>query len=227
MVNMFILYHDFLRNLGGVGSHVTVRLVTKKHNEVIEENDVLREESNSKSINCYKLFSNYLYGYAEQFSLGPDGRVSLYKLDMDMFSCIGRYSDNEVYKSKPSRLYPKNQGCIAKAWETGSCQNTNAPDPEADFTAWKMHNVQNFNISDEQLDKIRMHSRAFYGIRLQNTDHNAVAVLIFESLKQNGLQLSKIQKHFHKNNEIRNIVNLIESLESHMPSLEEARSEGF
>jgi hypothetical protein len=211
---------------GGLGSQAVVRLVTRKHKDVVDENDQLKEESNSKSINCYKLFSNYLYSYAKRFDLGSDERVSLYKLDMDMFSCIGRYSENEVYKSKPSRLYPKDQGCIAKAWETGSFQDANIPDPQVDLNAWKAYNIEKFNFTDEQLDNIRMRSRAFYGIRLQNAQNVTVAVLVFESLKANGLHFGRIQRFF-KNHEVRNIVNLIESLENHMPSLEEARSEGF
>jgi len=117
LITLFVLT-VFCAIWGGLGSQVTVRLVNRKHREVVAENDQLKEETNSKSINCYKVFSNYLYSYAQRFELGPNERVSLYKLDMDMFTCIGRYSENELFKSKPSRLYPKDQGCIAKAWET-------------------------------------------------------------------------------------------------------------
>lgn len=211
---------------GGLGSQVTVRLVDRKHKEVIAENDQLKEESDSKSINCYKVFSNYLYSYAQRFELGPEERVSLYKLDMEMFTCIGRYSENELFKSKPSRLYPKDQGCIAKAWETGRFQDTSAPDPEEDLSGWKQYNIENFNFTEDQINQIRMRSRAFHGLRLQNGQNITVAVLVFESLKVNGLPFGKIQRFF-KDHEIKNLVNLVESLENHMPSLEDARSEGF
>ncbi len=211
---------------GGVGSQATVRLVTRKHRDVIAENDQLKEESNSKSIDCYKVFSNYLYSYVQRFELGAEERISLYKIDMDMFSCVGRYSENELFKSKPSRLYPKDQGCIAKAWETGKFQDTNAPDPEMDLNAWKQYNMEKFNFTEEQINQIRMRSVAFYGLRLQNAQNATVAVLIFESLKANGLPFGKIQRFF-KNHEVTNLVNLVESLEHHMPSLEDARSEGF
>jgi hypothetical protein len=145
---------------------------------------------------------------------------------MNMFSCVGRYSENELFKSKPSRLYPKDQGCIAKAWETGKFQDTSAPDPEADLAAWKQHNIENFNFTEEQIEKIRMRSRAFYGLRLKNAQNATVAVLVFESLKVNGLPFGKIER-FLKDHEIRNLVHLVESLEHHIPSLEDARSEGF
>lgn len=211
---------------GGVGSQATVSLVNRKHRKVLDENEQLKEESNSKSINCYKLFTNYLYSYFQRFALGPNERVSLYKLDMDMFSCIGRYSDNEIFKSKPSRLYPKNQGCIAEAWKIGSFQDANAPDSITDLDGWKQYNIDKFNFDIDQLELIRMKSRAFYGIRLQNSQNITIAVLVFESLETNGLPFGKIQR-FVKDHEIRTIVNLIESLENHIPSLEDARAEGF
>lgn len=211
---------------GGLGSQITVRLVTKKHRIVVLENDQLKEETNSKSINCYQIFSNYLYSYSQRFELGPEERVSLYKLDMEMFTCIGRYSENELFKSKPSRLYPRDQGCIARAWETGKIEDASAPDPEQDLDGWKQHNVNKFNFTEQQINKIRMRSRAFYGIRLQNSQNITVAVLIFESLKVNGLPFGKIQR-FIKDHEIKNLVNLVESLEHHMPNLEDAKSEGF
>lgn len=211
---------------GGLGSQVTVQLVKRKHREVIAENDQLKEETNSKSINCYKVFSNYLYSYAQRFNLGPQERVSLYRLDMEMFTCIGRYSENELFKSKPSRLYPKDQGCIAKAWETGRFEDTGAPDPEVNLSGWKTYNIEKFNFTEDQISKIRMRSRGFYGLRLQNGQNATVAVLVFESLSVNGLSIGKIQRFF-KDHEVKNIVNLVESLEHHMPSLEDARSEGF
>ncbi len=211
---------------GGLGSQLTVSLVTKKYKNVLDENDQLRDEANSKNIDCYKLFSNYLYSYFKRFSLSCDERVSLYKLDMDMFSCIGRYSDNEVYKSKPNRFYPKNQGCIEKAWEIGSVQDTDAPDPIENLENWKLYHINKYNFTRDQIDRIRMRSRAFYGIGLKDAQNVTVAVLLFESLKVNGIPFSKIEKYF-KTHERNNIVNLIESLRNHIPSLEEARSEGF
>jgi hypothetical protein len=211
---------------GGVGSQATVSLVNRKHKEVLEENEQLKDESDSKSINCYKLFTNYLYCYFRRFDLGPNERVSLYKLDMEMFSCIGRYSDNELFKFKPNRLYPRTQGCIAKAWEIGKCEDANAPDPITDLAGWKQYNIDKYNFDINQLERIRMKCRAYYGIRLQNAQNITVAVLLFESLNNNGLPFGKIQRFFEAN-EMRNIVNLIESVENHIPKLQDARAEGF
>jgi len=211
---------------GGIGSNVTVSLVKKKHKEVVEDNELLKQDRDSKSINCYRLFSKYLYGYYKRFGLTNNERVSLYKLDMDVFSCIGRHSDNELFKAKPNRLYPKDEGCIAKAWELGKIQNADAPDPKENMDAWVSYNVEKFNFTGDVLKKIKMKSRSFYGFRLRNMQNDTIAVLMFESLNPHGIKFEKLNRFFN-DHEKGNITHLVESLENHIPSLELARSEGF
>jgi hypothetical protein len=211
---------------GGVGSNVTVSLIKKKHKEVVDDYELLKQDRDSKSINCYRLFSNYLYGYYERFELTSNERVSLYKLDMDRFSCIGRHSDNEIFKAKPSRLYPNNEGCIAKAWQIGKVQDASAPNPEDGLESWVSYNIDKFNFSEDVLMNIKMKSRSFYGFRLRNTQNETIAVLMFESLDPDGLKFGKFDRFFNEH-EKKNITHLVKSLEKHIPSLEMARQEGF
>ena len=211
---------------GGVGSNVTVWLIKKKHKEVVDDYELLKQDRDSKSINCYRLFSNYLYGYYERFELTSNERVSLYKLDMDRFSCIGRHSDIEIFKAKPSRLYPNNEGCIAKAWQVGKVQDANAPNPEDSLETWVSYNTDKFNFSEDVLMNIKMKSRSFYGFRLRNTQNETIAVLMFESLDPDGLKFGKFDRFFNEH-EKKNITHLVKSLEKHIPSLEMARQEGF
>jgi hypothetical protein len=211
---------------GGVGSNVTVSLIKKKHKEVVDDYELLKQDRDSKSINCYRVFSNYLYGYYERFELTSNERVSLYKLDMDRFSCIGRHSDNEIFKAKPSRLYPNNEGCIAKAWQIGKVQDASAPNPKDGLESWVSYNIDKFNFSEEILMNIKMKSRSFYGFRLRNTQNETIAVLMFESLDPDGLKFGKFDRFFNEH-EKKNITHLVKSLEKHIPSLEMARQEGF
>ncbi len=211
---------------GGVGGNITVWLIKKKHKEVVDDYELLKQDSDSKSINCYKLFSNYLYSYYERFGLTTNERVSLYKLDMDRFSCIGRHSDNEIFKAKPSRLYPNNEGCIATAWQVGKVQDAAAPDPEYSLENWVNYNVNKFNFSENVLMNIKMKSRSFYGFRLRNTQNETIAVLMFESIDSDGLKFGKLDRFFNEH-EKKNITHLVKSLEKHIPSLEMARQEGF
>jgi hypothetical protein len=211
---------------GGVGSHVTLALIKKKFKALFGLNETLKQESESKSINCYRLFSNWLYSYSTHLRLTTGERVSLYKLDMNMFSCIGRYSENEIFNSKPTRLYPREQGGLSRAWEVGVFENTEFPDPEENLQAWTSYNMENYNFTKEELLNIRMKSRAFYGVRLKNYHNTTVAVILFESLKPNGLSFGKL-KRLLNDQEKMNLTALIESLKEHIPTLEAAREEGF
>jgi len=211
---------------GGLGSHVTSALIKKKCTELFNSYEVLRQESESKSINCYRLFSNWLYSYSDHVGLTTDERVSLYKLDMNMFSCIGRYSENEIFNSKPTRFYPRDQGGISRAWEIGILEDAAAPDPIENMQAWINYNVEKYNFTEEDLSNIRMKSRAFYGVRLKNSHNVTIAVILFESLKPNGLQFGKL-KRLLNDQEKTNLTSLIESLNEHIPTLESAREEGF
>jgi hypothetical protein len=211
---------------GGLGSHATLALMKLKCKELYESYFALKQESESKSINCYRLFSNWLYSYSNHLNLTVNERVSLYKLDMNLFSCIGRYSENEIFNSKPSRFYPREQGGISRAWEVGVFEDTDAPDPEQDLQKWIEYNVENYNFTEEELLKIRMKSRAFYGVRLKNSKNETTAVILFESLNSNGLQLGKL-KRLLNDQEKTNLTALIESLNEHIPTLESAREEGF
>jgi len=223
---LILLLSIFFAVWGGVGSHTMVNLLKKKYRRVLRESEALKAENESKNIDSYKFFSNYLYGYYKRLGLGVDERVSLYRLDMEMFSCVGRYSDNEYFKSKPNRLYPKNEGCIAMAWEKGIVQDADAPDPGLSIEDWKAYNVEKFNFSPETVDRIKMCSRAFLGVRLKNTQKETVGVLMFESTKNDGIPFGKVRRFF-SDHETRNVAHLIDSLDGHIPSLEAANAEGF
>ena len=210
----------------GLGNHVALTLMRRRCGELYKSYSALKQESESKSINCYWLFSNWLYSYSNHLGLTVNERVSLYKLDMNLFSCIARYSENEAFNSKPSRFYPREQGGISRAWEVGVFEDANAPDPEENLQKWINYNVKNYNFKEEELKNIRMKSRAFYGVRLKNSKNETAAVILFESLNNNGLSFGKL-KRLLNDQEKMNLTALIESLDEHIPTLELAREEGF
>lgn len=211
---------------GGIGSHTVARIFREKYLLLNSSFESLKSEHDSKSINTYRLFSNWLYSYNTHLKLTENERISLYKLDLDMFLCIGRYSENELFNSKPARLYPKNQGGISRAWETGHFEEAEAPDPEVDMNSWVQYNVDNFNFSSEELTKIRMKSRSFYGVRLKNASNTTVAVILFESLRLDGLPFGKLSRLIN-DQEKSNLAALVDSLKEHTPNMESAREEGF
>ncbi|MFQ1801077.1 hypothetical protein ACK36F_01460 [Aeromonas veronii] len=212
---------------GSLGNYTTSSLLKKAYHRILTENEVLEQKNSSNAINCYELFSRYIYNnYFSKFGLTSSDRISLYKMDMDLFLCVGRHSNNELFKTRPSKLYPRNVGCIEKVWQTGYYQVVIPYDPLTEFPQWKQYNIDNFGFNNETLDNLKMKSRALQGFRIQNAQLQTVAVLMFESVNPDGIKFSKIRTAM-TTREQQNLCHLLESLNSHMPSLEAARLEGF
>jgi hypothetical protein len=211
---------------GSVGWYFGVRKLQQENAKLKKENLELTEEARSKSINTYEVFSNYLYAFGQKFGLNSTERISLYMLKMNHFSCIGRYSDNETFRAKPRRLYPVTQGSIGRAWQHGVDQVTESPVFAESPDEWIFFHKEKYGFTEEQLSKLTMKSASIFSKRLRNNKHETVGVLVVESMKNTGVPFGKLTKYF-QSEEGGSIVNLIEALKSHVPSLEIAESEGF
>ncbi|KAA1205793.1 hypothetical protein F0Q16_17700 [Vibrio cholerae] len=212
---------------GSLGNYTTSSLLKRTYRRILAENELLEQKNSSNAINCYELFSRYIYNnYFSKFALSPNERISLYKMDMELFLCVGRHSDNELFKIRPSRLYPRNVGCIEKIWQTGYFQVVIPHDPSKELSKWKEYNIEEFGLDDSTLDNMKMKSRSLQGFRIQNSQLKTVAVLVFESVNPDGLKFTKIRAAMTAR-EQQNLCHLLESLDSHMPSLEAACLEGF
>lgn len=212
---------------GSIGSYATGSLLKKAYKRISQENELLQAQNNSNSIDCYNFFSQYIYNnYFTNFKLSANERISLYKLDMDLFSCVGRYSDDELFKTKPDRFYPRNIGCIESVWKKGYFQHVIPHDPRVDLDAWNQHNINEFGFEIATLDRMKMKSQSLQGFRIKNDKQETVAVLIFESIEKTGLKFESIKGKM-TSRELKNLCHMLESLDNHMPSLENAHSEGF
>lgn len=202
----------------------------KKNKKIIEslqrENLNLENDINNRELDTYFIFSAYLKTIYDDLKMTSEERVSLYKLDFDKFICIGRYSDNEIYREKTNRLYPKNQGCIGRAWERGGDEIVDSPQFLDDEEAWYQYHINTCHFSRAELINIKMKSCSFKGIGLRNSHGQTIAVIVFESMMKNGLKFGGITKYFNLNTN-KALVGLVESLSSHIPNLEEAMEEGF
>lgn len=211
---------------GGVAFKVSESLLKRRIREQDGQIEAMQELAESKELDSYEIFSGYLKCTSVDLGFSDRERISLYKLSMGVFSCIGRHSENEVFREKPERLYPKNRGCIGKAWEQGSYQVTNSPDSALDLDGWFSYHEKQYGYTHGELDSIRMKSSSFYGVRLKNSKDQAVAVIVFESLDKDGIKFGKLSRYFNPPMQ-KLLVGLIEALDRHIPSLEHAKKEGF
>jgi hypothetical protein len=202
-------------------------IILKRQNRKLRaENISLQDKNTGMSIDCYDVFSKYLYSTFRKHRYGNTERISLYVLDLDHFRCIGRYSDDEKYIERPKKMYQKEAGFIGKAWRTGEFTIARLPDPNTNLDQWVLSNTSDTNISEETLIRIGMKSRAFHCIRIKNSKSTSTAIIVFESTSETLPSHLAMKTNFGKN-EIRTIANLVDALKPHMVNLEFAKREGF
>ena len=192
-----------------------------------DDNQKLRLKFEDSIIDTYGLFSLYLCNIYRNLELTQNERISIYRIELGSFRCIGRYSLNEQYKEKPERMYSRDYGYLGRAWNTGSIQDTNSPCPDSDFENYVQYHHDQYGVPREIIEKSAMKSRAFRGIRIQNTQRSEpLAVVVCESKNVNGLPFGKISRAFN-DLERRKLASLLEGLSNHMASVELAHGEGF
>ena len=208
-------------------TNVVSDIVLKRQNRKLRAaNTDLQSKNTGMSIDCYDLFSKYLYSISRKYGYGSSERISLYVLDLEFFRCIGRHSNDEKYRARPNKMYPKEQGFIGKAWRVGGVTTSDLPDPNVDLDAWVNSNTSSVNISQDTLAQIGMKSRAFHCVRIINSKSASVAVIVFESSSGKLPNSETILADFGKD-EIRTVANLLDALRLHMVKLEFAKREGF
>lgn len=212
--------------LGTLGMKFQQAQLDYKNKILEEDNSRLLEYAENRELDTYSLLTAYLRNIFDDLRMTAGERISLYKLDLDNFLCVGRYSDNELYRERAVRLYPKKQGCIGRAWENGRHQISDSPLYLDDRDGWILYHSKVYGYSAEELSNIKMKSASLLGVRLRDSKAETVAVIIFESINKDGLKFGKIEKYFNQNSQ-NALVLVLEALKQHMPTLEGAKLEGF
>lgn len=198
----------------------------EQHRELRDEHDSLQSKYDERLLDCYQIFSDYIYIIFRYLKLTSNERISIYRVELGHFRCIGRYSLNESFKSKPDRMYSKSYGYLAKAWEQGGVSDATSPCPKTSLEEYIKYHTSKFGVPEDVIRNSNMKSRAFCAIRILDTKRDALAVIVFESTNSNGLPFSKINRCIN-DDERRKLSFLMEGLSSHMVSLEIAHKEGF
>lgn len=121
-----------------------------------------------------KSIFNYLeFGYEE--------RITVYRYADSHFIPIGRYAKNIEYKKGGRDKYPYNEGFIGIAWQTGELIIENLPDPNKQFKGYIKQVQSKCTIDEKTVEEMRMKSRSYYCLNLENLSRDAIAVIVFES----------------------------------------------
>lgn len=134
-----------------------------------------------------KSIFNYLdFGYTE--------RISVYRYEDSHFIRIGRYSKNAEYKKSGRERYPFDEGFIGLAWQQGEYFKDELPDPNRKLKGY-INEVQGIcNIEEETIINMRMKSRSYFCINLDDLSGDPIAVIVFESTNEKlPIEISEIK----------------------------------
>lgn len=149
-----------------------------------------QDQKESGSINLEKQYRDYfeteMIAYSENFGLGPDARVSLYKHErkMGFFRLLARHADNHQYDETGRAMYPDEEGCIGVALRNNQspCYVDQLPDPARDYGAYKTRLRTDYKMTAATVDDLKMKSRALCACAIKHrTSHEVMAVLVVET----------------------------------------------
>ncbi len=161
----------------------------EKGNKIIDLESALNDSI--KEMN--ELFNSYLTLMVKNLNFGHSERISVYKVFEDKFVLIGRASDNPNLKKIGRSSYPIDEGFIGKGWAEGEYFIDNLPDPSFRNGDSYFNQVNSVcKIKRQVVDEIRMKSRTYFIYRIKGYDNQPKAVLVIESLNQNGFEKAEV-----------------------------------
>jgi len=203
-----------------------IDFIESEYKTLSNEHIGLRQDYEEKLLDCYQIFSDHCILIFNRLKLTSNERVSIYKLELDHFRCIGRFSTNESFKAKPDRMYAKSIGVLGLAWERGGLSEAESPCPVTELEKYLEFHHTRYRIPKDLARNSNMKSRAFCAVRIEDYRQAPIAVIIVESTEKNGVPFGKIGLHVNRE-EQRRLASLIDGLSSHMVSVEHAHEEGF
>lgn len=118
-------------------------------------------------------------------------RISVYKVDNNLFKLIGRTSEDPTLMEKGRDCYPIDEGFISIGWKTGEYFIDDLPCPVQKFTEYYKEVNKISPIPKEVVSTMKMKSRNFFIYRINGYNGTAKALLVFESTLSN-----KFKKEF-------------------------------
>jgi len=174
--------------------------------------------------NIKALFDGVLYHLATGKLLFKTdcSRVTLYIHDkVDKFISFGRYSTNPKFRNPGRSEYPDDKGAISHAWNDG-WHFINNTEGGFDFVNF---NKNTYGLTADVLKKIKMKSRMYGAMRIDNQRGEQIAIILVESTDGSRFledELKSILKH-----EITFISELIMQLKEYIPMSISAKEKGL
>lgn len=110
-------------------------------------------------------------------------RISVYQHhDQERrFVLVGRASKSPTLCEAGRASYPDNRGLIADAWQKGTAHDTVR---YTDVEKWINYQVNNKGLIRSDAEHIKMKSRSYLGVRIDDDDTRPLGILMLESLEK-------------------------------------------
>ncbi len=184
--------------------------------------------------NVRAMINGYLMLTAGRLEFGDKAtnneRITMYVLDepAKKFVNCGRFSANPKYQSVGRVTYPRDQGCIAKAYNNGQAFFDNLPCPvneNGDYREW--HSSKEQGIKKSDCDNFAMKSRLYFGQRIDcAVSGQPLAVIIIESDDTKRYSFTELQDAFD-NNTLRHFEIFVRNVRPFIPLQTIAEEKGF
>jgi hypothetical protein len=183
----------------------------------------LSEDKQVFTENVRSLIDGYLVNLASaKLAFGSrrdcSDRITLYSHDeaAHQFVLAGRYSPNPTHHARRRSEYPDDEGCLSRAWQTGSDFVDHLPDPivEIDEYAKQQHARSRFPI--DQARQLTMKSRSYYAYRVMDSrNRKPIAAVVVESTAQNRFTRNQLDQIFN-NDERQFMSDLLDAIQRHL-----------
>lgn len=193
--------------------------------EVIKSvNDSLTKELSQASLDPTKLFKLLLMDLSNDMGLGTAHRLSLYKVTSGKFFIIGRYSDNPNFCEVRRKYYDRARGAIDLAWENGWAECSVNANPMAKRRKYVSEQCAKYQLKQQVVEGFVMKSRCYKALALKNSTGATLAIICAESTDRLGLA-SVTREDMQQR--CTHLPILLEALEHHVTSLDNAMNEGL
>lgn len=192
--------------------------------DLLSTHEMLSDKLSKLRIDTFQLISILLGDIYKSLGLGINERISVYKVDADRFSMIGRHSDHVTFASPRRKLYHKGQGIVHKAWEIEWSEAVIHSDPIGNLDGYCEELSRKHGMSTAVSRRMRMKSRAYKALALTGSRSGRIAVVVVESIDRRALD--HVQRE-DLENWVRPLIVMIEALENHFSRLDDAIAEGL
>lgn len=189
----FLVIITFIFVLFGIDKQITVQKLEDETRKNSHKVSALEDTLSQVVSENMELFNSYLKLLGQKLELSHTERISVYTMNIDKFQLIGRASNNPILAQSGRPSYSLGHGLISKGWEEQNFTILNLPSYDLNNGDDYYNAVNEIKlIGRDIVDNLKMKSRSYVIKSMNGYDGNPRAVIVFESLNENGLNEESI-----------------------------------